>query len=78
MTSFQTVVSLMGPHLREALRINRVLHMERLNARRSGRYMAILDAKGVMHYAERDFVELKEIARALGIARRRESCMCGS
>jgi len=46
------------PHLREALRINRVLHMERLRSMQVDGPMAIVDAKGAVYHTEPAFTAL--------------------
>jgi len=46
------------PHLREALRINRVLHMERLRSMQVDGPMAIVDAKGALYHTEAAFTTL--------------------
>lgn len=54
----QLVVALLAPHLREALKINCALHMQRAGAAGGGHAMAIADVKGVMLHAEPGFMEL--------------------
>lgn len=48
----------LAPHLREALRINRLLHMERLNRESHSYHAAIGDLQGFLYSAEAGFLEL--------------------
>lgn len=58
-TKYETqLAAIIAPHLREALRINRVLHMSRLRSTASAGAMAIVDAKGAVYHAESAFIAL--------------------
>jgi len=52
------LAAIIAPHLREALRINRVLHMERVRSMEGDGAMAIADAKGVVYHTEPVFTAL--------------------
>ena len=52
------LVAQLAPHLREALRINCVLHMERSYAGRDGYCTAIADLKGFLHHADASFADM--------------------
>lgn len=52
------VAAIICPHLREALRINRVLQMERLRSQQVDEAMAIVDAKGALYHTEPAFTAL--------------------
>jgi DNA-binding CsgD family transcriptional regulator len=53
--SEQRLAAFIAPHLREALRINRVLQMERLRGIPGSGAMAIVDARGAVYHAEPGF-----------------------
>lgn len=61
----QLLAAIVAPHLREALRINRVLHMERLRSREGNGAMAIVDAKGALYHTEPAFTALLQEERSL-------------
>ncbi len=52
------LAAIIAPHLREALRINRVLQMERLRSQQVDEAMAIVDAKGALYHTEPAFTAL--------------------
>lgn len=52
------LAAIIAPHLREALRINRVLQMERLRGAQTDGAMAIVDARGALYHTEPAFIAL--------------------
>jgi DNA-binding CsgD family transcriptional regulator len=52
------LVEIIAPHLREALRINRMLQVERLRGTRADAALAIVDKKGALYHTEPAFTAL--------------------
>lgn len=55
------LTALIAPHLREALRINRVLYMERLRNMQIDEAMSIVDAKGAVFHGDPGFAVLLRV-----------------